>query len=247
MRTASFTHTDSTEPMAMSGMALLRSLRSRNRRAVLLGTMYAWFSAVLILLFLSLLTACSSEPSKPAEPAKPAVKAPELITGRSAFQKVYVAARGWQQDAKPYRLEATVTTDGNGQDGKWAVWRGSFASPAQRSAKSFTWSGSAAEGAPERGVNPGIEDSYSPSNSSTQVFDIAFLKVDSDQAFATAQKHGGDKILEKDPNTPVFYVCDWNHNTNELIWHVIYGASRDNAKLTISVNASTGDFIRVEK
>lgn len=247
MRTASLSHTDSTVPMAMSGMALLRNPRSRNRRAVLLGTMYAWFSAVLILLFLSLLTACSSEPGKPTEPAKPAVKAPELITGRSAFQKVYVAARGWQQDAKPYRLEATVTSDGNGQDGKWAVWRGSFASPAQRSAKSFTWSGSAAEGAPERGINPGIEDSYSPSNSSTQVFDIAFLKVDSDQAFATAQKHGGDKILEKEPNTPVFYVCDWNHNTNELIWHVIYGASRDNAKLTVSVNASTGDFIRVEK
>lgn len=247
MRTASLTHTDSTVPMAKSGAAMLRNLRSRNRRAVLLGTMYAWFSAVLILLFVSLLTACSSEPSKPAEPAKPAVKAPELITGRSAFQKVYVAARGWQQDAKPYRLEATVTTDGNGQDGKWAVWRGSFASPVQRSAKSFTWSGSAAEGAPERGVNPGIEDSYSPSNSSTQVFDMAFLKVDSDQAFATAQKHGGDKVLEKEPNTPVFYVCDWNHNTNELIWHVIYGSSRDTAKLTVSVNASTGDFIRVEK
>jgi hypothetical protein len=158
-----------------------------------------------------------------------------------------VAARGWQPDAKPFRLEATVTSDGNGHDGKWAVWRGSFASPAARSQKTFTWSGSAANGAPERGVNPGIEDSYSPSNASTQVFDMAFLKIDSDQAFATAQKHGGDKVLEKDPDTPVFYVCDWNRNTNELVWHVIYGASRDGAKLAVSVNASTGEFIRVEK
>jgi len=72
-------------------------------------------------------------------------------------------------------------------------------------------------------VNPGIEDSYSASNASTQVFDMAFLKVDSDQAFATAQKHGGDKILEKAPDTPLTYICDWNHNTNELTWHVIYG------------------------
>ena len=76
---------------------------------------------------------------------------------------------------------------------------------------------------------------------------MAFLKVDSDQAFAVAQKHGGDKILEKDPATPVLYVCDWNHNTNELIWHVIYGNSRETAKLTVAVNASTGEFIRVEK
>jgi hypothetical protein len=76
---------------------------------------------------------------------------------------------------------------------------------------------------------------------------MAFLKIDSDQAFETAQKHGGDKVLEKSPDTPVTYVLDWNHNTNELVWHVVYGTSRDAAKLTISLNASTGEFIRVEK
>ena len=114
-------------------------------------------------------------------------------------------------------------------------------------AKTYTWSGSAAEGSPSRGVNPGIEDSYSPSNSSTQVFDMAFLKIDSDQAFAVAQKHGGDKILEKSPDTPVIYICDWNHNTSELTWHVIYGSQREGAKLTVAVNASSAEFIRVEK
>lgn len=188
---------------------------------------------------------CNSEPSKPAEPEKP--KGPELVTARSAFQKTYVAARQWNQDARPYRLASISTSDGNGHDGKWAVWVGSFASPAMRSEKSYTWSGSTANGAPSQGINPGTEDSYSATNASTQIWDPAFLKVDSDQAFATAQKHGGDKILEKEPGLPVTYVCDWNHNTNELIWHVIYGASRDSAKLTVSVNASTGDFIRVEK
>lgn len=196
---------------------------------------------------LSLLTACSSESNKPSEPAKPEVKGPELLTARSAFQKLYVAARGWNQDARPYRIESITTSDGNGHDGKWAVWRASFASPSQRSAKSYTWSGSAADGAPSRGINPGTEDSYSASNSSTQVWDMAFLKIDSDKALETAQKHGGDKVLEKAPDTPVTYVCDWNHNTNELVWHVIYGASREDAKLTVSVNASTGEFIRVEK
>jgi len=231
-------------PASPSGIVFSRN---RNHQGIVLGTMYAWFSAVLIVLFLCLLTACSSESSKPAETPKPEVKGPELITARSAFQKVYVAARGWNQDAKPYRLEGIVTSDGNGHDGKWAMWRGSFASANMRSEKSYTWSGSAAQGAPERGVNPGIEDSYSASNASTQVFDMAFLKIDSDQAFATAQKHGGDKILEKAPDTPVYYICDWNHNTNELIWHVIYGASREAAKLTVAVNASTGEFIRVEK
>jgi hypothetical protein len=202
----------------------------------------AWTIVAVILL--ALLAACSED--KPTEPVKPEVKGPELVTARTALQKVYVAARGWNQDARPYRLESSLTSDGNGHDGKSAVWRGSFASASRRSEKSYTWSGSAADGAPSRGINPGTEDTYSPTNSSTWVFDIAFLKIDSDQALATAQKHGGDKIIEKAPDTTVVYVCDWNHNTNELVWHVIYG-SREAAKLTVAVNASTGEFIRVEK
>jgi hypothetical protein len=204
-------------------------------------------AAVVAVALLATMSGCSSESNKPAEPETPEKKGPDLITARSAIQRMYIAARGWNSDARPYRLEAVATTDGNGHDGKWAVWRASFASPAQRSEKSFTWSGSAADGAPSRGINPGTEDSYSASNASTTVFDMAFLKIDSDQAFETAQKHGGDKVLEKAADTPVIYVCDWNHNTNELVWHVIYGAAREGAKLTVSVNASTGEFIRVEK
>ena len=80
-----------------------------------------------------------------------------------------------------------------------------------------------------------------------QTWDIQFLKIDSDQAVATAMKHGGDKILQKAPDTPITFVCDWNHNTNQLIWHVSFGASRESSKLTVSVDASTGEFIRVEK
>jgi hypothetical protein len=199
------------------------------------------------LILLALLTACTSEPEKPTEPAKPEVKGPELLTGRSAFQKVFVAARGWNQDARPYRIESVATSDGNGHDGKWAVWRAGFASAAQRVARTYSWSGSAAEGAPSRGVGFGVEDSYSPTNASMQTWDMQFLKVDSDQALATAQKHGGDKVLEKSPDIPVTYVCDWNHNSNQLIWHVIFGANREDSKLTVSVDASTGQFIRVEK
>jgi hypothetical protein len=195
---------------------------------------------------LAMLVACESKPPQSTE-TKPEVKTPELITGRAAFQKVFIAARNYAVDVKPFRIESILTTDGNGHDGKSAVWRASFASATRRAVKPFIWSGSNAQDAPSRGVSPGNEDTYNPNNSSTQVFDVGFLKVDSDQAFTEAQKHGGEKVLEKDPATPVLYVCDWNHNTNELVWHVIYGESREAAKITISINASTGEFIRVEK
>jgi hypothetical protein len=195
---------------------------------------------------LALLAACTSNP--PAAPAtQPEPKGPDLLTGRSAFYKVFIAARNYAADVKPFRIESTPTTDANGHDGKSAIWKTSFASATQHGVKPFIWSGSTAADAPSRGVSPGNEDVYNPTNSSTQVFDPGFFKIDSDAAFDTAQKHGGDKVLEKDPSLPVIYICDWNHNTNQLVWHVIYGADRDNAKLTVAVNASTGEFIRVEK
>jgi hypothetical protein len=197
-------------------------------------------------LVLALVAGCNSNPA-PSPEAKPEPKGPELLTARAAFQKLFIAARNYAADVKPFRIESTPTTDGNGHDGKSAIWRTSFASAMQHGVKPFTWSGSDAPDTPSRGVSPGNEDVYNAGNASTQVFDVAYLKVDSDQAFTVAQKHGGEKILQKDPATPVIYICDWNHNTNELTWHVIYGPDRDNAKLTIAVNASTGEFIRVEK
>jgi hypothetical protein len=202
--------------------------------------------AMLALAILTI-TGCTSEPSKPAPTEKPQPKAADLETGRYAFQKLYIAARGWQRDAQPFRLESQVTADSKGKDGKSAVWRASFASPATRGAKPYVWSGTDAPDAPSRGISPGNEDTYSPSNASTQVFDMAFLKVDSDKAVEVAQKHGGDKVLEKNPDTPVLYVLEWNRPTNTLIWHVIYGNRRDEAKLIADVNATTGEFIRVEK
>jgi hypothetical protein len=198
-------------------------------------------------LALAVMAGCSSEPTKPAPTEKPQPKSPEFVSGRVAIQKLYIAAHGWAPDAKPYRLESLMTADYKGKDGKSAVWRAGFASAQQRGVKPYVWSGTEVPDAPSRGISSGTEDTYNPSNSSTQVFDIAFLKVDSDKALEVAQKHGGDQIQEKNPDTPILYLLDWSRATNELIWHVIYGNSRDQAKLTVAVNASSGDFIRVEK
>lgn len=194
------------------------------------------FVAILALAFLA---ACSSEPSKPATAEKPQPKSPEAITGESALYKCYVPARGWAPDAQPYRVESENTGDFKGRDGKAGSWRIGFASPARRSVKSYTWSNGE--------VSPNVEDTYNPSNVSTQVFNIQFLKVDSDKALEAAQKHGGDQLLEKETDTPILYLLDWNQQKNELTWHVIYGTDRDHAKLRVAVNASSGEFVRVEK
>jgi len=191
---------------------------------------------IIATLALAALCGCSSEPTKPAtsQPAQP--KAPETITGSGAFFKCYTAARGWAGDVQGFRAESVPTKT---HDGKATEWRISFASPLQRLARSYTWSSG--------DISHSSDDSYSPGNSSTMVFNFQALKTDTDKAFAVAQQHGGDKVIEKDPDTPVFYVLEWNHLKGQLIWHVIYGTDADSAKLRVAVNATTGSFLQVEK
>src|SRR5690242_20741036 len=131
---------------------------------------------------LLMLAACSSS-NPPAqtktEPAKAEKKEPLLYTGREAFQKMYISAHQWAADAKPYKLESVTNAESNGKDGKATVWRSGFASTSRRGIKAFLWSGSQLPEAPSSGVSSGVEDTYNPSNSATQIFDFAFLKKDS--------------------------------------------------------------------
>ncbi len=197
---------------------------------------------IVLIAALTLLAGCES--SKPVETEKPKPKPVELLTGRFAFYKLLVPAHGWTRDAQPFSLESVVNSDSTGKDGKAAIWRAGFASPAGRGLKPYTWSGTDAQDAPARGVGFGTEDNYNPNNSSTQIFDPAFLKIDTDQVFETAQKHGGEKILAAAPDTPITYRLAWDRNAAKLIWRVTYGSE---GKLGVDVDATTGGFLRVQK
>jgi len=207
---------------------------------------------LIAILSLALLVSCSSEkkpsaetPSQPA--AKPAEKVAQYDTGRTAFQRMYLAARLWAPDVRPFRLQSQFTPDAPTADGKAGLWRASFASPSRRMMKLFAWSGLVGPDAPEPGVTFSAEDSWSAGNSSTQPFEIAFLKVDSDKAYEVAQKNGGEKLTKKDPKQPVIFVLSWDATKNQLVWHVLYGENPTETKLRIAVDASSGDFLRVEK
>ena len=207
----------------------------------------------LALLPLILLIGCSSEPKQKTESqpapraAKKAEEPPDYATGRTAFQRLYVAARAFAGDVQPYMLESTYTKDAPAKEGKAGIWRAGFASPSKRAIKAYTWSGLSGEGAPDRGVTHSTEDEYNPSNSSTQVFDIQFLKVDSDKALDQSLKHGGKKLMDNDPNQPVIYRLSWNPRDSKLVWHVLYGSDRNDAKLRHMIDATTGAYIGIEK
>jgi hypothetical protein len=198
------------------------------------------------------LVSCSSE-KKPAgestsqTPAKAAAKVAQFDSGRIAFQRMFLSARGWAPDAKPFRLQSQFTADAPTSEGKAGLWRASFASPSRRMMKLFVWSGLVGPDAPEQGISFSAEDSWSATNTSTQPFDIAFLKTDSDKAYEVAQKNGGEKLLSKNPKLPVTFQLAWDSTKNQLVWHVLYGDNPTEATLRIAVDATTGAFMRVEK
>jgi hypothetical protein len=210
------------------------------------------YKTLLAFLLLALLVSCSSgkkpAPEQASQPAtKPAATEPQFETGRVAFQKMYLAARLWAADVKPFRLQSQFTADAPTADGKAGLWRASFASPSKRMMKLFSWSGLVGPDAPEHGISFSAEDSWSAGNTSTVPFEIAFLKVDSDKAYEIAQKNGGEKLTQKDPRQPVIFQLAWDSTKNQLVWHVIYGDTPTEAKLRIAIDATTGLFLRVEK
>ena len=202
----------------------------------------------IFLLAAALLTlGCDSSPKKSGNGSAANNQKPVISTetGRFALQKMLPPARMWAADSRPVRLESSVLGGTDGHDGKAGFWRCMFGSAARQKAETFTWSGMDTPDNP-RGINHGPEDSYNPANRSAQGFDLPFLKVDSAQAFEVAQQHGGKQLLAKNPKQEVIYLLDWDPSVNELNWHVIYGSSESNAKLTVIVNASEGKFVRKE-
>ncbi len=195
----------------------------------------------LVLLGLALAGCEESTPNK-SQTSTPEKKVTETQTGRFALQRMLPVARLWAADAKPIQLQSSTSSDSSGHDGKASYWRAVFGSASRGKSEPFSWSGY-----PEsRGVDHGTEDAFNPNNRSTQAWDLAFLKVDTDKAFEVAQEHGGKQLLDKDPKLPVIYFLGWNATSNELTWFVIYGGSTSNAKLTVLVDASTGRYVRKE-
>ena len=192
-----------------------------------------------------LFSGCDSGTPNNAPAAKPTPAASELQTGRFALQKMLVPAHFWAPDAQPVRLESSNMQESNGHDGKAGFWRALFASPSRQKSESFSWSGvSTADTKP--GIDHGTEDSYNPASRTSRTFDLNFLRIDTDKAFEVAQEHGGKELLAKAPKTAVTYLLDWDTQSSQLRWHVIYGGNEATSKLTVVVDANTGRFLHKE-
>ena len=196
-------------------------------------TCLRWLSP--LILFLS---ACSDSPktAQVKEPPKP----PEALTGRQAFQRMYPQARGWAQDAQPLQIQSLNLAQVKTDKGKAGAWQVVFVSPSLGKAKTYSYS-AVEDGNLHEGVFGGIEESYTPRGDSSP-FQIAAIKVDSDEAYTTAAEKSADYI-QKNPNKPVVFLMELTRRFPDVTWRVIWGDSVGTSDYSVFVDGTTGKYL----
>jgi hypothetical protein len=212
------------------------------------------FALISVVSITILMVGCSSSDNKPSEnsnlpavAAQPEVKQPVLYTGVEAFNRMLGLAMKWAPDAQPARLEAVLTPEATGQNGKATIWRGYFASPSRRAVKTIVCSGSRGHDAPPFGTSTEGSDGPYNADAANLAFLPLLVKTDTDKAFEIAQQRGGDGIIKKDAQQPVTYVLLKDRKLNVPVWYVIYGTSEHDRKGIGVINATTGAFVSAGK
>jgi hypothetical protein len=197
-------------------------------------TFLRWLSP--LILFLS---ACSDAPKTAQEKQPP--KPPEVLTGRQAFQRMYPQARGWAPDAQPLEIRSVNLAQVKADQGKAGAWQVVFVSPSLGKAKTYTYSAVEADGGLHEGVFGGAVDSYTPRGDASP-FQIAAIKVDSDEAYATAVKESA-AYIKKNPDKPVVFLMELGKRFPDVTWRVIWGDSVGTSDYSVFVDGTTGKYL----
>ena len=197
---------------------------------------FAWTLVVALAL-----ASCSEAPKTATEEKKEAPKALEPLTGRQAFQQMYIAARQWAPDCQPLKMQNINLTEVKAPAGKSGAWQCVFVSQGRARAKTYSWSAIEAEGNLHKGVFAGQEESYSASHQE-QPFLIAAIKTDSDEAYKEAAEKAAE-YLKKSPNKPVNYALELTPRFPDLAWRIFWGESVSTSEYTVFIDASTGKYL----
>ncbi len=188
-----------------------------------------------------LLTACSESPKTEVkkEPEKPA----EPVTGRRAFQMMYLSARGWVPDAQPLQVQSYNLPQVKSEDGKAGAWQATFVSPSQSKSRLYTWSAVEAEGNLHKGVFASPEQSWSPGREQLP-FDFTALRTDTDDVYKIAMERKDTiAFTTKNPGQPITFILQKTPRFPDLTWRMMWGTSASTSEYSVFVDASTGKFL----
>ncbi len=196
--------------------------------------------------FALLLAGCSEEPKKasegPKEPAKPA----EPVSAQSAFQQMYVSARGWAPDALPLRLASLTLSEVKNEAGKAGAWECTFVTERTRAARRYTYSVVESNSANiHKGVFGTQPEGWSGSGPN-KPFAIQAFKTDSTKAYDVAMQKGAE-YAKKHPDVPIKFLLELTPRFPDPAWRVLWGESVGTSNYSVFVDATTGGFLQVAR
>ncbi len=185
------------------------------------------------------LAACSEAPKPVAEKKEPA-KPAEPVTGRQAFQQMYVSARAWAPDIQALQLKSIQLPEVKAEPGKAGAWQAIFVSASRGQARTYTWSAIEAPGNLHKGVFAGLEESYMQ-RGQDKPFLTAALKTDTDEAYQTALQKSA-AYDKKNPGLQINFQLELTPRFPNPCWRVIWGESIIKSGYSVLIDASTGDI-----
>ncbi|HVW84624.1 MAG TPA: hypothetical protein VHB50_08075 [Bryobacteraceae bacterium] len=180
-----------------------------------------------------LATGCSTpSPKAPPKPAEP-------VTGLHALYQMYQRARTWAQDLKVIRCQSINLTQVKAVPDKAPAWQGVFASDALGQKRAYTFSVIDASITMRSGIFP---DAPGPWSNDNRAFLLAAAKIDTDEAWKTAMKHG-EEYSKKNPDMPITWTLEMGRNINDPVWRAIWGDSPTSSAFSVLIDASTGLYL----
>jgi hypothetical protein len=199
-------------------------------------------SHCLITLLLLFLGACGDQPGKiPTKEATPSVP-PQPVTARFAFQRLSIQARVWAADAQLLRIYSANLKEVPSVDGKYPAWHATFVSAQLKKARSFSYS-VVDSGSVRAGVLRGREESWLGPTGQAQPFPLQMLKVDSDEAFATAVKESKD-YLKKHPGLAIHFLLENTPRFPLPAWRVSWGETLGASQYAVFIDCTSGKYLQ---
>jgi hypothetical protein len=191
---------------------------------------------------LLLLSGCSEPPKSVEAEAAKAEAAPEPISAQSAFQKMFISARGWAADAQPLRVAEIDVDEVKAEGGKAAAWEAVFVSQGQRLARRYIYS---VVHRPVRNLRGGVtsdpQETWYGGSGATPFLMLAF-KTDSTAAYKVAMEKGA-AYTKKHPGQEVRFLLEKTNRFPNPAWRVFWGESVSTSPYSIFVDATTGQYL----
>jgi hypothetical protein len=169
---------------------------------------------------------------------------PGPVTGLHGLSKIFQVARTWDPRIQVLRLTSVHLNEVPEVRGKAGEWDGTFVSPAQEKARSYTFSVIELPPNLHQGVFGVGDEPFAAAPDASKPFLIEAVQIDSDKAYQTAlAKAGGYEA--KHPGKPITITLEQTPRHPRPAWRVIWGESASNSDFSVFVDATTGEYLEI--